>query len=96
MLTNPLRDSRSIVAHRPGWLAPLGIHAGSEVVEPFVGKADVSHRYRPAPLGDDVERALAFSERSDVLLAQGELAGARAAAEQALLISRRLSAAGKP
>ncbi len=42
---------------------------------------------------DDVDRALGFSELSDVLLAMGDLAGARAAAEQSLRISRRLSAA---
>ena len=42
---------------------------------------------------DDPERALAFSERSDVLLGQGDLAGARAAAERALQISRKLFAA---
>jgi tetratricopeptide (TPR) repeat protein len=42
---------------------------------------------------DDNETAQAFSERSDVLHSQGDLIGARAAAENALKISRRAAAA---
>src|SRR6201996_5132875 len=42
---------------------------------------------------NDNESAHTFSERSDVLLAQGDLVGARAAAESAVKISRRSSAA---
>jgi tetratricopeptide (TPR) repeat protein len=42
---------------------------------------------------DDNETAQAFCERSDVLLAQGDLIGSRAAAQAALEISRRAAAA---
>ena len=42
---------------------------------------------------DNHQRSIAFYERSNVLLAQGDLAGARAAAQQAVATSRRLAAA---